>query len=140
MRILKNLFGKNDKIHVDNIADGIGRVLGFLVITNFSTSGTTGYIEWGNRFKIAWNRAVTLNYENSERLSGSWSLPLAFDSQKSIIIGTQSNEHMAQKFRGHIGASVSPGNNANVRMWSSTNQSFSSGDTYICQVLVIGFS
>lgn len=141
MRILKNIFGKKTKLHVDNAADSIGRLLGFLIITNFSTSGTTGYIEWGNGFKVAWNRSVTIRFDISDRMAGSWDLPVTFDPRKSTAIGSHPNSHMDLKFRGNIGASVTTGNSAHVRMWSTTtNQPYVSGDSYICQVLVIGFS
>lgn len=59
MKIFKNLFGKNAKIHVDEIAtkiDGVKQLLSFAIISSFSFSDSGNYVKFGNGFMICWHR------------------------------------------------------------------------------------
>lgn len=64
MQVLKNLFGKNAKIHVDEIAtkvDGVKQLLGFAIISGWGSNGEGSWIKFGNGFMICWNKTELKN-------------------------------------------------------------------------------
>lgn len=66
MRVFKNLFGKNFKMHVDEVVakvNGTARLLSFLIISDFNFNEAEGsYIKFGNGFMICWATRVSSSY------------------------------------------------------------------------------
>lgn len=48
MRVLKNLFGKSDKIHVDEIAVAPNRLLGDSVIVDSGSNSNGSWVKWAD--------------------------------------------------------------------------------------------
>lgn len=144
MRVLKNLFGKGDKIHVDEIiskVSGVGKLLSFCIIKDHKLSTDGSYVRFGNGFTVAWKHNVTLKYDQGDRLIGNWETPFQVGANYGsyLVLPVLTNNHMAVKFRGVFAGNVTPNDNVIVRMWSLENQSFAASDTLNCNVLVIGF-
>ena len=144
MRVFKNLFGKGDKIHVDEIVSkvsGVAKLLSFCIIKEHRLDADGSFIRFGNGFTIAWKLNVPLKYDQGDRLIGNWNtpFPVGANSSSYMVIPIITNNHMDVKYRGILAGSVTSNNNVIVRLWSMANQSFATNDTITCNVLVLGF-
>lgn len=67
MKIFKNLFGKNEKIHVDEIAVAPGLLLGGAVIVESGSNANGRYVRFGDGTQICWGKSsiLTLSFTPS---------------------------------------------------------------------------
>lgn len=54
MKVFKNLFGRGDKIHVDEIAVAPGLLLGGAVIVDSGSGANGSWVKWGNGYARCW--------------------------------------------------------------------------------------
>lgn len=68
MKVFKNLFGRGDKIHVDEIAVAPGLLLGEAVIVESGTNVYGSWLRWGNGLQVC-TATVTpdRNVKNTEQ-------------------------------------------------------------------------
>lgn len=81
MKVLKNLFGKKDKIHIDEIAMKQGDkavLLSGTVIIEDGKNENGSYIKFGNGIMICWKESFTLDFELPRTLNKIWRFPVPF--------------------------------------------------------------
>lgn len=69
MKVFRNLFGDNSKIHVDEIAykdlEGIARLLGWGVIVEEGSNSDGKYVKWGNGWQVC-TANVVVDFSNND--------------------------------------------------------------------------
>ena len=99
MQIFKNLFGKNAKIHVDEIVtkvEGVKQLLGFAIISGWGSNNNGSWIKFGNGFMICYgivtsSTPATVAHQDSYRTgSTEWYYPQSFVGIPSISRSSES--------------------------------------------------
>ncbi len=84
MKVFKNLFGNDSKIHVDEIAVVSGLLLGSAVIVESGSNANGEYHRFGDGTQICWNFHRLSGYV-SNRLRTSWYYPKAFKTVPAVF-------------------------------------------------------
>lgn len=96
MKILKNLFGKQGKIHVDEIATkigGIATVLSNAIIVDFGSNSNGSFVKFGGGLQICWHRKAATSQITNVRGSlysttnTEWEYPLPFTGAPATASG-----------------------------------------------------
>lgn len=98
MRIFKNLFGKGDKIHIDEIAykdlQDIVRLLGWGVIVESGSNSDGQYMKFGNGWQICFHRVKSTMEGQTQEMRFIWSFPKPFMDTNYIGNGVLDRDDM----------------------------------------------
>lgn len=103
MKVWKNLLGKNNKIHVDEIAVTPGLLLGDVSIEEMGSSENGEYVKWGNGWMVCLNRiSVMPTWKAGSGADFYYSslIEIPFPKQfvaKPFLIGSTSDEKVSDR-------------------------------------------
>lgn len=91
MRVLKNLFGKKDKIHIDEIAykdkNGAARLLSEGIIVESGNNNNGNYIKFADGTMECYVSELTLKHtDNSNYRDAFWYFPAAFAEKPAVLV------------------------------------------------------
>lgn len=98
------------------------------------------WVRLGDGTQICWNNTLRVDYENSTRLTGTWTLPIAFASSTAIVATRENWWGAARVVSGTASTQTSgDGRTATIHWWKTrTDENFVSADNALLRVVAIG--
>lgn len=90
MKVFKNLFGDNSKIHIDEIAykdlNNIIRLLGWGIIAESGSNSNGNYVKFGDATMVCWNKCRLEHTGINIYLSTVWWYPQPFVEDPTLCL------------------------------------------------------
>ncbi len=142
MKVFKNLFGKGDKIHVNEIAykdlQDIVRLLGWGVIVESGSNSNGSYIKFGEGTMICYRSDLTLNYHVDGDLNVKWTYPQPFSEVPTVLAVRRQAELYATKRIPSITVMTQSVDKASISLERHTDDVFVATDKGLINAFAIG--
>lgn len=141
MKVFKNLFGKGDKIHVNEIAykdlQDIVRLLGWGVIVESGSNANGAYLKFGDGTMICYRSDLTLNYVDGD-LNVKWTYPQPFSEVPTVLAVRRQAELYTTKRIPSITVMTQSVDKASISLQRHTGDVFVATDKGLINAFAIG--
>lgn len=140
MRVFKNLFSQNDKIHGSEVVVGdMNNYITLEELPEIITNSNGTAVKFPSGFMICLAPTLTLRYSNGFLLDAPWTFPEAFIKVPNVLPNTRLPSNRSRDIAYQIPFSlVADGRSANIRI-QNTSGNWGTGDTCVANPVAFGF-